>query len=193
MTTAERFLCRVAFGLLLSGLLLAVTVTSTGTKFASTESQSHFGVESSPDLNATDAEFIAKMHQALLLQVDLGKLAMERSTSSQVRNLGRRMVADHTEFIHQLRRIGVETKTDVRAETNRPIQPLTRRLRKLPPGEFDKAFVAMVLKHQSADLARFRRARHDAADVRLREFAEIAVPKLEVQIQAARKMTTSGT
>jgi putative membrane protein len=187
MNKAEQFLCRVAFGLLFCGLLLSVTLTTGGRKFAARDTARTQSAKAIvPGLNPADAQFLKQASQGAIVQIELGKLALQKAGSLEVRNFGQRMVLDHTALGSQLQRIATDRGIAVQVDTDNAVRSIRDRLEKLSPDEFDKAYIATVVRNQRSDLVEFRKARKVAGDSDVKQFATSALPTLEEHIKEAR-------
>jgi putative membrane protein len=100
--------------------------------------------------NADDANrFIEKMGHVGAAEIKLGQLAAERAASAEVKQFGRRMVADHQKANAELKQVASKMKVTLPAQPDDKHQALADRLSKLKGAEFDREYMkAMVDGHE---------------------------------------------
>jgi putative membrane protein len=97
-----------------------------------------------------DRDFVHHMLETGMAEVELGRMAQTRGTSTEVKQFGRQMVEDHSRAADQLERLANEHRLQPDAPNiDREHQDLIDRLSKLSGAEFDRAYIdAMVDGHQ---------------------------------------------
>jgi putative membrane protein len=96
-----------------------------------------------------DREFVEKMGQVNLAEVELGQLAAKHASNAQVKQFARRMVSDHEKANAELKQIASKMAVLIPTELDAKHQELHDRLSKLKGAEFDKEYMkAMVDGHQ---------------------------------------------
>jgi putative membrane protein len=100
--------------------------------------------------NADDANrFIEKMGHVGAAEIKLGQLAAERAASAEVKQFGRRMVADHQKANAELKQVASKMSVTLPAQPDEKHQQLADRLAKLKGAEFDREYMkAMVDGHE---------------------------------------------
>jgi putative membrane protein len=108
---------------------------------------------SAPMTRASDAaemnSFVEKMAAVGIAEVKLGELAAQRAANAEVKQFGRRMVADHQKANAELKQVAAKANITLPAETDKEHQDLLDRLSKLKGAEFDREYMmAMVDGHE---------------------------------------------
>ena len=100
--------------------------------------------------NADDANrFIEKMGHVGAAEIKLGQLAAERAANAEVKQFGRRMVADHQKASAELKQVASKMSVTLPAQPDEKHQELADRLSKLKGAEFDREYMkAMVDGHE---------------------------------------------
>jgi putative membrane protein len=93
--------------------------------------------------------FINDMTIGGMAEVQLGNLAAERATNSEVRSFGRMMVKDHSQAGEKLKEVAGKLNIQPPAQLDQKHKDLIERLSKLQGAEFDKQYMdAMVQGHE---------------------------------------------
>jgi putative membrane protein len=136
------------------------------------------GTPAAPDgaLAPADLETLALLHEGHLREIEHGKLAEERATSSKVRAYARRMATDHAAANRRL--VAFLRKHDVAVEALRPPAPTgadlggSERIHGVAGAAFDEVFAQAMADEHAETLAKLRAAREATADAELRALLE---------------------
>jgi len=109
-------------------------------------------------VSATDREFVNDMTIAGNAEVQLGQLANEHAVSEDVKSFAQTIVTAHTQANEELTRLASDLNVQVPAPLDAEHKALVDRLSKLQGTEFDREFMAAMVKgHQNvADALRAR-------------------------------------
>jgi putative membrane protein len=140
-------------------------------------------------LAANSQTFVAAATQTGLLEVEAGKLAMTKGSSSKVRDFAQRVVADHQETTAELKvlagRIGVRTPTQLDAEHLATLQKLETKSGK----EFDAAYSEEMATGHQHTVSLFRQASvATGMEASLQAFAKDVLPTLEEHSRLAAQL-----
>jgi putative membrane protein len=102
-----------------------------------------------------------------------------------VKELGARMVVEHGRIARELKQLALNKGLRV-GDTTRPADPSYDMLTKLSRPEFDKAYLAAMVKDQEQDIAEFRRMSEQGQDPDLKAWAARTLPTLEGQLQTVK-------
>ena len=93
--------------------------------------------------------FINDLTIANLAEVQLGKMAGQKASSSDVKSFGQMMVQDHTKANDELKQIATQLKVQPPAQLDQKHKDLSDKLSKLSGAEFDREYInAMVMGHE---------------------------------------------
>lgn len=111
-------------------------------------------------LSAADKAFMKEAAKGGMMEVDMGKMAEEHATSADVKNFGKRMVADHGKANSELKSIAAEEKVELSADKG--------------GGKWksDKEYMGMMVKDHEKDLADFEREAKEGTDADVKRFAD---------------------
>jgi putative membrane protein len=140
----------------------------------------------SPTVAATtDTQFLVRALGVNQLELVLGRMAIKRATTSEVKAMGEKMVKKHTALGRQLSELAQVDPTSV-SELSVDQQKTVARLASLSEYDFDKAFKDTVGAGHVQELAMYREEVARAADPRLRTLAQDRVTALEQSMASAQ-------
>jgi putative membrane protein len=93
-----------------------------------------------------DQRFLGQVTQASLLNIAMGKLAMEKSSNDAVKEFGKKMAADHERGLAIFKRVAVRDGVTVSDQLDSKHKERLDKLAKLSGVEFDRAYVKDQLK-----------------------------------------------
>jgi putative membrane protein len=133
-----------------------------------------------------DRAFVQKAAEAGMTEIEVGKLAQQKGSDDAVKQLGRRMVDDHTKANGELKKIAGDKGIDVPAKLDKSGEKEVDQLSKLSGSAFDQAFVKHeVSDHQKAVKA-FDREAKSGKDSDLKSFASQTLPDLQEHLKLAQ-------
>jgi putative membrane protein len=96
-----------------------------------------------------DNNFVEESTEAGMAEVELGKLAVQKGQSAEVKRFGQMMIDDHTRAGNELKQAAAQHNISPPAELEDDHRDLYERLSKLQGAEFDREYIqAMVDSHQ---------------------------------------------
>jgi putative membrane protein len=165
----------------------AAAQSSMGSDQGSASSKSS-GQSGSSQLSVADKTFIKKAAEGGMAEVELGKLAAEKGSSEDVKKFGQRMVDDHSKANEQLKQVASSKGVDVPSDLNAKDKATKERLSKLSGAQFDKAYMANMVRDHQQDVAEFRKESKMAKDSDVKSFASQTLPTLEDHLKEARSI-----
>ena len=145
----------------------------------------------------SDSTFVMKAANAGMEEVDLGKLAVEKASSDEVKKFGQRMVDDHSKAGDELKTLAQNKHITLPSATDPHGKATYDRLSKLSGAAFDRAYIqAMVVGHRQA-LNDFRMETKMGQDADVKGWAAKTLPTIEAHVKLAqntnRAAGTSGS
>jgi|SRR5215467_10831333 len=132
-----------------------------------------------------DTMFIAKAAEGGMAEVELGRLAQQRGSNEAVKTFGKRMETDHTKINDDLKTIAESKNVTWPTALNARDQATMDRLSNLSGAEFDRAYMADMVRDHRADVAEFRRQADHATDPDVKNFAAKYLPTLQDHLRMA--------
>jgi len=136
----------------------------------------------------SDKKFIKDAADGGLAEVELGQLAASKGSSDEVKKFGQRMVDDHGKANDQLKQLASSKQVNLPTEPSAKHKATKAKLEKLSGDQFDKAYVAEMLKDHKKDVAEFQRESQSAKDPEVKSFASQTLPTLQDHLKQVQSM-----
>jgi putative membrane protein len=134
-----------------------------------------------------DADFAKAAASGGMMEVQLGKLAAERASNSQVKEFGARMQKDHAKANDQLKKIAAKKDIKLPTELDDDHKSKVNKLSKLKGEEFDREYMEAMVDDHKEDLEKFQRQADKGKDPELKKFAQDHVPILKKHLELAQQ------
>lgn len=134
--------------------------------------------------------FAAQAAQGGMAEVELGRLALQRSSDPSVRAFGQKMVSDHTVANAELKGVAARKNLTLPGEMTTEQKSMVEKLSKLSGPEFDKEYMTDMVKDHETDLKEFQTEASEGTDPELKSFASKTLPILQGHLQMARDTAT---
>jgi putative membrane protein len=140
----------------------------------------------SKDNSSKDQAFVDEAARGGKMEVDLGRLAEQHASNRAVKQFGTRMVKDHTMLNAQLgsaaKAIGLTVPTELTSDQ----QAEHARLAKLSGTKFDKAYMDLMVKDHTDDLAAFKKEETATQNHELKSTVAKAIPIIQEHLNMAK-------
>lgn len=131
----------------------------------------------------TTAETLQKVHASNQKEVAMGKQAIDRASSADVKALGRMLVKDHTAADKKVAKLAKDegiTLSDTSSTTDTDM---------LPVGDgYDAAFAKMMVDDHARDIADVTAARDGTSDAKLKRLLTDMLPTLKKHEDRAQRI-----
>jgi putative membrane protein len=132
----------------------------------------------------TRSDFAREAAIANMTEIELGKLAVDKSGDPAIRAFAQRMVDEHSKAFAELKAVVGNSGVGTPTQLDGPHGARVQRLDRLSGAEFDVAYTeAMVVEHRQA-IERFERER-GAGDTALSAYAAKYLPALREHLREA--------
>ena len=121
-------------------------------------------------LDMKDKNFMVEAAKGGLMEVEMGKMAQAQGQSSEVKNIGKTMVADHSKANSEL--MALASKKGVQIAK-------TAKMEKMDSANFDQAYLQQMVKDHEKDVAAFEREARGGVDPEVKSFASKTLPTLK--------------
>jgi putative membrane protein len=149
----------------------AQTAAKTGTQAMKTTADSHFVMEAA---------------QGGMAEVELGELASQKASSSDVKQFAQRMVSDHGKANDELKTLAQSKNITLPTTPNAEAKATKDRLSKLDGAAFDRAYMQHMLTDHRKDVAAFRTESKSGKDADVKSWAAKTLPTLEEHLKLAQ-------
>lgn len=137
-----------------------------------------------------DQEFITKAAQSGMMEIEAGRLAQEKATSTEVKEFARKVEQDHLKATEQLKELAAQKNVELPADMGKH-QEMVDKIRNLSGDEFDKAFMKMQVQHHKKSVSTYQKQTERAMDSDVRAFASTTLPTLQQHLSTAQELQGS--
>lgn len=184
-------LTALAAGMLLLGLAGPGFAQSADTSARTMQSTTAAAAKPAHPIKAADSTFMKHAAADGMAEVAMGRMALDKSSDSQVKQLAQRIVDDHKKANDQLKAIARDNGVKLPDGPTPDARKAAEAMRKLDGAAFDKAWARhMVSDHEKA-VAMFTKA-SKSGDADVRDFAAQTLPALRDHLQMAKDLTAAG-
>lgn len=135
-----------------------------------------------------DQSFARAAAQSGLAEVQMGQLAQQKATSTEVKQFGKTLVADHTQANQELQQIAEQQGLSLPAQLSENQKSEKQKLESMPGTQFDQQFAQSEVKDHQKAIAEFEQEAKSGKDSTLKAFAEKTIPVLKKHLQIAQSI-----
>ncbi|MBW4522956.1 MAG: DUF4142 domain-containing protein [Scytolyngbya sp. HA4215-MV1] len=137
------------------------------------------------EIRSQDQQFVMQAAQGGMAEVELGRLAMQKASSSVVKSFGQHMVKDHTQANNQLKQLASQKGIPIPTDTGTQNKATKAGLSKLSGTAFDRALMnQMVMDHQKT-VSLFEKEAQQGQDLEVKAWAAQTLPTLRDHLRMA--------
>src|SRR4028119_491680 len=147
------------------------------------------GGETSPtSLSSRDRTFVMQAGQLSMMEVELGRLAVQRGSSAGVKQYGQEMVEDHTRANQELMQLAMQKQVELPTEMSTQNTAMIDRLSGLSGKSFDAAYKQAMIDSHNQAIALFQAQSQQGQDPQLKAWATQKLPKLQAHLEMVNQM-----
>ncbi|MEG4483526.1 DUF4142 domain-containing protein [Microcoleus sp. D2_18a_B4] len=147
------------------------------------------GGETSPNsLSSRDRTFVMQAGQLSMMEVELGRLAVQRGSSAGVKQYGQEMVEEHTQANKELMQLVMQKQVELPTEMSTQNTALMERLSGLSGTSFDTAYKQAMIESHNQAIALFQAQSQQGQDPDLKAWATQKLPNLQAHLQMVNQM-----
>ena len=161
-----------------------------GTAMQSSSNRSTNSKASASKPSRADDKFMKKVAEDNLAEIDLGQLAAEKASSSQVKQFAQMVVDDHTKAYKELQQVAASQGITLPDKPKSSEQSEKQRLENIAGDQFDKTYMDRIVSDHINDVNAFRDEIQDGHDSAVKDFANKILPKLEEHLQKAESVNS---
>lgn len=145
--------------------------------------------ENSPNsLSSRDTNFVMQAGQTGMLEVQLGRLAVQRGSSSAVKQYGQQMIDEHTRVNQELMQLAMQKGVELPKQMSSQNKALNDRLSRLSGTSFDAAYKQAMIDSHNQTIALFKAQSQQGQDPQLKAWATQKLPNLQAHLQRVSQM-----
>ncbi len=146
----------------------------------------------SAQLSDADKELMMQVAMGGMMQLEVGKVAVQKATNEAVRQLAQAEVEEQTGLSAKLKEIAAAKGVTLPATADADTQSMTSKMQTASGSEFDKMYVqeSGVNGHEKLDKV-MSTVHSMAKDKSLKDLADAAHPLVKAHLKVSREMMTS--
>lgn len=129
--------------------------------------------------------FIKKAAQVNLAEMQIGKMAAQKSQDPAVKDFSQMLVRDHQQALEKLQTLARQQQIELPTQLDPKHQKHMQKLEQASGREFNKEFAKHMLKDHHKAIAKFQRASQELEDPAVKQYAQETLPTLRHHLQAA--------
>jgi putative membrane protein len=130
-----------------------------------------------------DAAFYKSAAEGGIAEVELGKLAQEKSSSQSVKDFGAMMVSDHSAANEKLNGIAAAKNMQLPLRPSIGQMATKAKLEVLSGATFDKSYIKGMVKDHQEDIKEFQKEAARGRDPEAKAFAKATLPTLRAHLK----------
>ncbi len=138
--------------------------------------------------NAADSTFMTRATAGGIAEVQMGQLALGKSSDDQVKQLAKRIVDDHTKANEALRALAQARQLTLPSTASTDALKSADSMKKMQGTKFDQAWADAMVKDHQHSVALFTAESRRTQDAYLRKFSESTLPILKNHLEASREL-----
>jgi putative membrane protein len=147
------------------------------------------GGQTSPNsLSSRDRTFVMQAGQLSMMEVELGRLAVQRGSSAGVKQYGQQMVEEHTQANQELMQLAMQKQVELPTEMSTQNTAMIDRLSGLSGRSFDTAYKQAMIDSHNQAIALFQAQSQQGQDPELKAWATQKLPNLQAHLKMVNQM-----
>jgi putative membrane protein len=143
---------------------------------------------------AVDKSFVKKALEGNIAEIEMGKLALQKSNDDQVKQFAQRMVDDHTKMQDQLKPVAEQMGVKVPDGPSKGQMKSMDKMKALSGDAFDQAYIKDMVKDHKKDDSDFKLEAQSTQNPQLKQLVSEADQTIESHLQQIQQIAqTKGT
>lgn len=167
---------------------------SPGANSPSMQQQQEMGAAGMNAGPAMDKEFVKKALEGNMAEVQMGQLALEKSSDDQVKQFAQRMVDDHGKMLDQLKPAAQAMGVKVPDGPSKGAMKSMDKMKALSGDAFDQAYIKDMVKDHKKDSSEFKQEAQSTQNPQLKQLVTEASQTIDSHLQQIQQIAqTKGT
>ena len=138
-----------------------------------------------------DAAFYKKAAEGGMAEVELGKLAQDKSPTASVKEFGAMMVKDHSAANDKLKAVAAGKNVELPSSPSVGQMATKTKLEVLSGATFDKSYIKGMVQDHEEDIKEFQTEAASGQDPDAKAFAAATLPTLKKHLKKIRAIATA--
>jgi len=137
------------------------------------------GLRAADAVSREDKEFLKNASELGVTEVELGKIATAKATLPELKALGAKLVADHSEGNAELTQLAAAKAVELKMEPTANQKQMLASFHAKSGAEFDKELMEHIMKDHEKGIRMLTHAAETADDPEIRAFAAKQIPIMQ--------------
>ena len=146
----------------------------------------------SAELTTAEKTFVTKAAKGNLAEVELGKLASEKSHNQQIKDFGQQMVTDHSKANDNLKPIADSNAVQWPTKLTGEPKALYDKLSTLSGAAFDKTYVHAMAEDHQKDAKEYEMESGKVKDSQLKSYVDQTLPVVQQHLSHIQSIQGSA-
>jgi len=138
------------------------------------------------NLSAQDQKFIQDAAKGGMMEVQMGRLAMEKGQSQAVKNLSQRLIDDHSKGNRELEALAKRKGVTLPPDDAKMVYAMP--LASKSGADFDREFARALVEDHQKDIVAFEKQASSGSDADVKNWAKETLPTLRAHLSAAQAL-----
>lgn len=138
-----------------------------------------------------DAQYLQRLAEVDLAEVQMGKLAQEKASSEEVKDFAEHMVDDHGKALDESRDLAKQQGVDLPSSPSKKHQAEMKKLQSKSGAAFDRAYMQAMVKGHREALKMAQRAAKNADASEIKDAARKHAEKISEHLDKAKTTLAS--
>jgi len=145
----------------------------------------------SPDM---DKAFVKKALEGSMAEVEMGKLALQKSSDDQVKQFAQRMVDDHSKMVDELKPVAEQLGVKIPDGPSKGQKKKMDKMQALSGDAFDQAYIKDMVKDHKSDASEFKQEAQSTQNPQLKQMVMQSDQIIESHLQQIQQIAqTKGS
>ena len=135
-----------------------------------------------------DQVFLMEAAASQKAEIALGRMAIERGETDQVKQFGRRMIQDHQKAGREVKQLASQAALEPAADPPTVHKDKAQHIAQLSGKEFDRTYIGYMLKDHIKDVTEFERGAKEVKNPRVQQWASATLPVLKEHLKMAKNI-----
>lgn len=132
-----------------------------------------------------NADFYVDVAEMNLMEIQLGQLAAGKAVTDDVKELGKRMEAEHTKTLNELKSLAEKKQVTIPTSLTEDGQDVYNKLNDKTGTDFDKDYCDRMVKDHKDAIDKFEKIVNKSTDADLQQWATTTLPALRSHLDHA--------
>jgi putative membrane protein len=138
-----------------------------------------------------DARFAREAAMDGMMEVELGRIAVQKSSNDKVKQFGQRMIDDHSMGGDELKGIASKNNFKIPSQLDERHKAIAGMYANMSGTELDRAYMREIVRDHQTDIAEFQKEANNGLNSDLKSWATTTLPKLQEHLRIARETDDS--